>query len=186
MYLAFTLTMPVVASWDGKWSGSNKFYCVVKRFNKKESEKYKSLAGKSYGHRWSDGWFASVKVEEIDSETAKKLRKQSNGFLSYDWMISNILDHGTTYDLTSDQLFMKDLNKSLEKEQQLSSHEKYNEFMDNLSLNQRMEQDGFDLDCSVETICGLGNKPESKTRNGLILFGSFVRSLECGSNNSNK
>ena len=99
MYLAFTLNMLGVSSWNNKWSGSDEFYCVVKRFNKNESEKYKSLAGKSYSHSWSDGWFARIKVEEVDSETAKKLRKQSNGFLNYQWMISNILDHGTTYDL---------------------------------------------------------------------------------------
>lgn len=29
MYLAFTLTMPSVGSWDKKRSTSNKFYCVV-------------------------------------------------------------------------------------------------------------------------------------------------------------
>jgi hypothetical protein len=99
MYLAFTLTMPGVGSWDKKWSGSNKFYCVVMRFNKKESEKYKGLAGNSYGHNWSDGWFASIEVEEVDSQTAKKLKKQSSGFLNYNWMISNILNHGTTYNI---------------------------------------------------------------------------------------
>ena len=45
MILSFTLSMPNIGSWNGKWSGSNKLYTRVINFGrgKKAEEKVKEI-----------------------------------------------------------------------------------------------------------------------------------------------
>lgn len=92
MLLAFTLSMPNVASWDGKWSGEGRPYVKVHTIN---GPKAIDLTCKgSFYYDFGDGWGASVGVRRVDSATAKKLRKQSKGFCGYEWMIREIIDYG--------------------------------------------------------------------------------------------
>lgn len=88
--LAFYLSMPGCPSWDGKWSGDGKFYAKVVSKRTKEKE----LDGKSFTYRWSDGWCARVDVRKVDAQTARKIRKKSQGFCGYDWMITSIIENG--------------------------------------------------------------------------------------------
>ena len=90
--LSFILSMPNVGSWNGKWTGEKDFYCLIKR----ESANVNNfeLNGKSFYYKFGDGWGASVHVEKIDSKEAAKRKRKSQGFCGYDWMVSEILEHG--------------------------------------------------------------------------------------------
>ena len=96
MYLSFVLSMPNNNSWNGKWSGEERFYAKVENFKgKKNEEKATTILEKGYFYyNFGDGWGAGVSVEEIDSAKARKIRRKSNGFCGYDWMIQEIKDHG--------------------------------------------------------------------------------------------
>lgn len=95
MLVAFTLSMPEVNTWNGKWTGEDKCYVVIKNIgaSKKTREKYINLFGNYYYH-WEDGWTACINVKEIDDKEARILRKKSNGFCGYEWMINSIIMHG--------------------------------------------------------------------------------------------
>jgi len=98
--IAFTLSMPNRGSWDGKWSGEENSYCVVRQFS--ESKKGQAIVQKlldnsSYYYRWSDGWGASVDVKQVDGKESAALRRKSKGFCGYDWMINSIITHGAIY-----------------------------------------------------------------------------------------
>jgi len=95
MIVAFTLSMPGCPSWDGKWSGEGKKYVIVNTFKPKELvNAVLILDEKSFCYRWDDGWMARIDVHEVDSKQAAKLRKESNGFCGYDWMVDSIIQHG--------------------------------------------------------------------------------------------
>ena len=87
--VAFTLTMPRVASWDGKWSGEGKLYVVIRRVTDETSQRF--LQRTSYRYRWEDGWAAQVECQVVDFRRAAALRKKSAGFCGYEWMIDSIL-----------------------------------------------------------------------------------------------
>lgn len=99
MQLAFTLSMPSRNSWNGKWSGEDKLYVIVKTFTgTKEIAKAVEVAAKhSYSYRWSDGWAARIDVKVLQPGDAKRLRAKSQGFCGYDWMVTSILSHGAIY-----------------------------------------------------------------------------------------
>ena len=96
MILAFQLSMPNCASWNGRWSGEGRKYVIVKTFRgKKAVEKAEAILAKGYYHySWSDGWGAGITVKEVNSSQAAKLRKESQGFSGYDWMVTTICDYG--------------------------------------------------------------------------------------------
>lgn len=96
MILAFELSMPNAASWNGKWSGEGQCYAVLKTFRgvKQEERAAELMSHRSFYYHWDDGWGARVSVREVDSNEARRLRKESNGFCGYDWMISSILSYG--------------------------------------------------------------------------------------------
>ena len=97
MIIAFSLSMPNRGSWNGTWSGEERFYAIVKNFGhgKKADERaQKILAQGSYYYRWNDGWGASVSVKEVDTATARKIRSKSQGFSGYDWMVESIITRG--------------------------------------------------------------------------------------------
>ena len=86
---SFKLSMPGVNTWNGRWTGENRFYartrCVA-------YTKSKDLEG-YYRYSFGDGWIASVTVERVDAHEASKIRKKSVGFCGYEWMIDSILAH---------------------------------------------------------------------------------------------
>jgi len=96
MILAFYLSMPNCASWDGKWSGDGKKYVIVKTFQGKKSvENAEKIRQTGYYHySWSDGWGAGITVHQVNSSQAAKLRKESQGFCGYNWMVDTICDYG--------------------------------------------------------------------------------------------
>lgn len=98
MLLSFELSMPGVASANGKWTGASKRYVRVENVPKK------SLAKPGYYvYDFGDGWRASVTVREVDGATARKLRRLSDGFCGYDWMISDIRQYGRIRSLSEKQ-----------------------------------------------------------------------------------
>lgn len=97
MILSFTLSMPGNNSWNGKWSGQDNFYAIVKHFgsSKKSKEKAEKILKDGYfSYDFGDGWRAGISVKQVDSATARKIRKQSRGFCGYDWMVESILNKG--------------------------------------------------------------------------------------------
>ena len=88
MYLCFELSMPSVASWNGKWSGEDNYYAIVKNV------KTNTLSEPDYGYNFEDGWYAQVSVKEITSKEATKIRKKAQGFCDYDWMVDSLLRYG--------------------------------------------------------------------------------------------
>jgi hypothetical protein len=95
MYLAFFLSMPNCGSWNGKWSGAGRKYVVVRRFLKHKLDNANRILNTGYYHySWEDGWGAGITVKEVDSKQAAKLRKESQGFCGYEWMVDTIVDYG--------------------------------------------------------------------------------------------
>jgi hypothetical protein len=68
-----------------EWTGVGRNYVKVL------SVKNKCLANPGwYEYDFGDGWRAAVIVTEVDGKTARKLRKESDGFAGYEWMIDEI------------------------------------------------------------------------------------------------
>ena len=96
MLLAFSLSMPRVGSWDGKWSQENKLHVRVRNLGrgKRAVERAAKLSGINFYYNFGDGWSARVSVTAVTAAEARALRRRSAGFCGYDWMIDSILDHG--------------------------------------------------------------------------------------------
>ena len=97
MILCFKLSMPGVNSWNNQWSGQGKLYAIVKNMgsSKKAEEKAAKLVeARSFYYNFGDGWAASISVERVDPVEASRLRKRSQGFCGYDWMVGSILTYG--------------------------------------------------------------------------------------------
>ena len=111
MVVAFILSMPGNNSWDGKWSGDGKCYCIMKSFT---SQRYITakilplLEAGSFGYNFGDGWYAHVDVRAVDAAESRKLRKASKGFCGYDWMVESILDHGKILNSIQQKKLLKD------------------------------------------------------------------------------
>ncbi len=88
--LSFTLTMPKINTWNNHWSGEKDLYCKIIKL---PIDKEISLDDRSFYYDFKDGWGANVKVKKVKSAEARKLRKKSKGFCSYDWMIDSIIEH---------------------------------------------------------------------------------------------
>ena len=109
--LSFRLTMPNIGSWNGKWSGSEKKYFIVKTFDNKTANKIMEGAEshplyegilirtqvgmtppiKNYYYNFGDGWGANIRVEQVDAKEGRKRKKLSSGFCGYEWMIDSII-----------------------------------------------------------------------------------------------
>lgn len=104
--ISFELTMPNVGSWNGKWSGADSKYFIVRTFTKKffTNTLLPLFDGKNHQnwyYNFGDGWGANVRAEIIDSKTASQRRKLSKGFCGYEWMVESIIHCGRI--LTSDK-----------------------------------------------------------------------------------
>jgi hypothetical protein len=100
MLIAFTLTMPGNNSWNGKWSGDGVGHHRVITFGnaKKTCAKWDALIDRSpFSYSFGDGWVASIAVKKVTASEARRLRKLSQGFCGYDWMIESIRCDGDIY-----------------------------------------------------------------------------------------
>ena len=98
MLVAYTLTMPSAPSWNGKWSGEDRLWCVVRKYKDARAQEIsKSTSSTHYYYRWSDGWIANVHARIVSSAEASQLRKKSFGFAGYEWMIDSIESYGKIY-----------------------------------------------------------------------------------------
>lgn len=91
--IAFQLSMPGRASWDGRWSGEKNLYVDVRPV-RDQIKATNILAGGPYVYRWDDGWAASISVREVTPTESRSLRERSDGFCGYGWMIDRIISHG--------------------------------------------------------------------------------------------
>jgi hypothetical protein len=92
MTLAFLLSMPHAASWNGKWSGEGQCYALLRKFPNKTAERI--YAGSPYFYRWPDGWCAEVEVQKPNAADSRKLRKATKGFWGCEWMVDSIFLRG--------------------------------------------------------------------------------------------
>lgn len=94
--LSFELTIPNVGSWNGKWTGSDKKYYIVKSLDNKTSNNIigEGEPSKNYYYNFGDGWGANIRVERVDSRKGNKRRRRSAGFCGYGWMVDSIIKYG--------------------------------------------------------------------------------------------
>lgn len=91
----FTLSMPNVGSWNGKWSGSDKKYFRVFKMNDTEIKHLLQDTDTRYWYYdFGDGWGAGIMANIVPS--GQKLPK-SDGFCGYDWMIDSIIKYDDIY-----------------------------------------------------------------------------------------
>lgn len=103
MTLIFELSMPGRSSWNGRWSGEETCYAIVKNFGtgKKATERASALATIGYwSHSFGDGWRAGVSCKIATPKSAREYRRKTRGFCGYDWMVANILRHGSIQEPT--------------------------------------------------------------------------------------
>lgn len=97
--ILFTLTMPGVGSWNGKWTGESNYYAMIRNLSKEDTKRI--LETKNYSYSWDDGWRANISVEKIDSRDRKKIERKINGFMGYEWMVDSIIKNNKI--LTGDE-----------------------------------------------------------------------------------
>ena len=90
--IEFVLTMPGRASWNGKWSGQDKHHALVMILPDDVAEKV--ISHQPWTHRWEDGWCANISARVMEKGERKR---KSSGFNGYDWMVRNIISHGSPY-----------------------------------------------------------------------------------------
>jgi len=96
MLIEFKLSMPNIGSWNKKWSGEENYYSRIISFRgkAKKEKANKILLQENFYYNFGDGWGAMVSVRQVNSRDAVKIRKKSNGFYGYDWMINSIIEKG--------------------------------------------------------------------------------------------
>lgn len=87
----FRLAMPGKASWDGKWSGADRNFTLVRNV---DDDQAAQLDGQSWSYSWPDGWRAEVSARLVQ---AGEDLAPSHGFHGYDWMVASILRYGKIY-----------------------------------------------------------------------------------------
>lgn len=98
MILCFSLSMPNVGSWNGKWGEAGRPHDKVINLGRsqKSDEKARSILAKGYYHYdFGDGWSAGISVHNVSAKEGATLRRKSAGFCGYDWMVESILLDGT-------------------------------------------------------------------------------------------
>jgi len=89
MLIAFTLSMPSIGSWNGKWTANGNLYARVINIGSKKRVN-EILTRGSFRYNFGDGWVAGIDVKKVNAKEARRLRKESKGFYGYDWMIDSI------------------------------------------------------------------------------------------------
>ena len=82
--------MPNVGSWNSQFTGANNLYCTVKSYKKDSHIPKKVLSKKNFYYDFGDGWGANINCSEITAKEKPKYKKESKGFMSYEWMIKEI------------------------------------------------------------------------------------------------
>lgn len=127
--VSWQLTMPNIGSWNGRWTGeSNKYYVIEKISDKylKSKEHFKELldtGSASWYYSWNDGWGANVRAEIIDAATARKRRKESKGFCSYEWMIQTIKYYGKPMNTAETKRHLQEITTPIDIEYKKEEHE---------------------------------------------------------------
>ena len=93
MILCFSLSMPNVGSWDGKWTAANRPHIRCKTVSPKKAEAI--LKKPYYYYNFGDGWGANIGVEPVDAKKRRQIDRRSAGFCGYEWMIDSIIDKQT-------------------------------------------------------------------------------------------
>lgn len=95
MLICFNLSMPGVASWNGKWTGKGKMFAKIVNLGRSKNikEKAEEITG-YYSYSFGDGWVVGINVKKVDAKEANKIRRKSKGFCGYDWMVDSILRYG--------------------------------------------------------------------------------------------
>lgn len=98
--------MPGTNSWNGRWSGEETLYAIIKKFPntlKAQARADEILKQGYYSHNFGDGWRAGISVRRPkDAKDLNNVRKKTRGFCGYDWMVENILSHGSASDKKED------------------------------------------------------------------------------------
>lgn len=90
----FTLSMPCNNSWNNKWSGDDRFYCISKVAFRRNKPVYPNLKEGNYIYGFEDGWVANVNVKFVTPSEAKAAMKKSDGFCGYEWMCDELMATG--------------------------------------------------------------------------------------------
>jgi len=93
--IEFKLTMPGRNTWNGKWSGDDKNYTIVKSVSEAQASllfEGPSRKERSWSYAWADGWCAVVTARRLTK--GERLRK-SDGFCGYEWMVNSIISRGS-------------------------------------------------------------------------------------------
>jgi hypothetical protein len=93
-FALFTLTMPNIGSWGGKWTGDGATYTRTKRIISRNKNIYPLCEEGNYYHNFGDGWGANVSVRFVTEREAKQADKKTKGFCGYEWMVDSILKNG--------------------------------------------------------------------------------------------
>lgn len=90
-----------IGSWNGAWSGTGNLYAKTVSLSKKQIQTLKEngietkIGSKaSFFYDFGDGWKAKVYMTIGYAKDFRKTMTRSKGFLGYDWMIDEILEHG--------------------------------------------------------------------------------------------
>jgi len=97
MILSFTLTMPQNNAWNGKWTGDDKNFVKTNDFRTGRLANRNAnyiLYKRDFKYDFGDGWIANVHIEKVSVLQAAILKKKSDGFSTYEWMIESIMQHG--------------------------------------------------------------------------------------------
>ena len=90
----FTLSMPRVNSWNNKWSGDDKLFCIAKTAFRRNKPLFPNLKEGDFVYDFEDGWVANVNVKFVTPSEAKSAMKKSKGFCGYDWMCNELMING--------------------------------------------------------------------------------------------
>ncbi len=97
MILSFALSMPSNNAWNGKWTGESKRYIKTRNLGRSKTQNMRAqdiLGQGNFTYDFGDGWRARITVKEVNGKEAAKIRRTSDGFCGYDWMISSICQKG--------------------------------------------------------------------------------------------
>jgi hypothetical protein len=94
--IEFRLSMPSTGNASSSSWGKDRDYVIVRTLPAAQADAVlNGTTRQSWFHRWDDGWTALVTGRLM--KTGER-RPKSDGFAGYDWMVDNIIRHGSTSD----------------------------------------------------------------------------------------